>query len=186
MTQKKGLLIEIGVSIAVLMVATVALGTIYNRNIEEGTELPWTDIEVNTFITDINLQNNVIAFSNPDEFEIIFPNTPLATQDIDWDTQLLLAYIGNPTPVMDYSYEIIGSHIQGTVATLKYRFSFSDANNPFPLEPNAKQNHPVLFVALSRSNIDTTNQFTFRFQNADTNETHSLTTFLSNEDTTNN
>lgn len=176
MTKKKGLLIEVGVTIAVFMLATIALGVAYNRNVETGTELLWTDINIYTVTNNPELKNNVLAFFTEDELLNTFPD--IDSLNINWETHIALAYVGNVAPTTDYNYEITEGHRLGSVATLKYRFSFPEINDTFPLGiDDSTQNHPVLFVAIDQEDIDATNQFTFRFQNADTNETHSLTIF---------
>ena len=175
MTQKKGLLIDIGVTIIVFMIATITLGVVYNDNVESGTDLQWTDIDIYTVTDKSELQNKVLASFSANDLTEMFPN---AEADIDWNTHFVLAYVGNLAPINNYSYEITEGQMQGSTATLKYRFSFPDVNDVFPFDPDTTlQNHPVLFVALERPDIDLSSQFTFRFQNADTNETHSLTIF---------
>ena len=184
MTQKKGLLIEIGVTIVVFMIATIALGVVYERNVKTGIELPWININIQVTTNNPELQNTVLAFLSKEELQNIFPKT---INNINWETHILLTYIGNAAPTSDYSYEITEGIKIGSVATLKYNFSFSETNDTFPLGiDDANQNYPVLFVALKKSDIDITNQFTFRFQNAITNETHSLTLFEHESPTTNN
>ncbi|RLC37358.1 hypothetical protein DRH29_02045 [candidate division Kazan bacterium] len=183
MTKKKGLLIEIGVGIAVFMVATVALGILYNRDTETGTELQWTDTNIHTFTDNSALQNSVLAFFNKEDLQAAFPD--ISGENIDWQANIILAYVSSVAPAADYDYEIIEGQKLGSVATLKYKFSFLETNDAFPLGLETTQSHPVLFVAVDRKDVDTTNPFTFRFQNADTNETHSLTIF-ENEGSANN
>lgn len=185
MTQKKGLLIEIGVGIAVIMIATIALGVIYYQDKEEGIAVARAEIHTRILAHDPEQANQVFVFENYEELQNVFLSVNLDPDWINWETHKVVAFVGDTVTTLDFDFNILESYRFGSVVTIKYSINLPDSEPTTPVGWQLVEGYPVVMTALAREDIQHGGQFTYRFQDFTTNETHSLTTF-SDEDTTNN
>jgi hypothetical protein len=169
--KSKALLIDIGITIAVFMIAAALLGITNYRNNQLGTELPYQQLTTGLSSTDLDLADTVHLFRSADEASAIFPDF---APRINWDKQLLLTYIGSPQPTSGYTMKVIDARRQGPVATIRYRIA-PPSNNSLNLTVLTQ---PVMVAAFNRDDLIASSQFTFRFQDIDTGRTNSLSLFL--------
>ncbi|AKM84669.1 MAG: hypothetical protein VE98_C0001G0212 [candidate division Kazan bacterium GW2011_GWA1_50_15] len=166
-TQPKILLTDIGVTIVVFMVTVVMLGITNYRNNQAGTELPYRELEAGLNISDPNLSDTIYLFHSGDAARQIFPR--FTQNNVNWDKQLLVAYVAPPQPGAAYRIDVVNSRRQGPVVTIGYRIAASPAGGAGVLS-----SQPVLFVTMDRDDLVSSSELTFRFQNIDTNQTTSL------------
>jgi len=167
--RSRELLTDIGVTIVVFIVATVMLGITNYRNNQAGNGLTYKEIEISTNITDPNLADTIHLFHSTAEVRQVFPQF---TKTVNWDKQVLMAYIASPQSGAGYHLEMVSAHRQGPVATLQYRL-----NSPLTTPNVAVITQPVLFITLTKTDLVASSQLTFRFQNINTNQTSSLSIF---------
>ena len=169
--KSKTLLIDIGIGIAVFMIAAAILGITNYRNNQQGIELPYQQLATKLSSTDLDLSDTVRLFRELDEVQNIFPDF---TPQVNWDKQLLLSYIGSPQPTSGYALKIISARRQGPVATIQYQI----VPPPTSSINLTVLTQPVMMAAFNRADLAASSQFTFRFQNVDTGRTTSLSLFL--------
>ena len=167
--QPTELLTDIGVTLVVFIVAITMLGITNYQNHQAGSGLDYKEIEISTNIADPDLADTIYLFHSKDEVRQIFPQF---TKAVDWNKQVLMTYIASPQSGAGYQLKMVDAKRQGPIATLQYRLQ--TPLNPFD---STIVTQPVMFVTLTKSDLVSSSQFTFRFQNIDTNQTSSLSIF---------
>lgn len=165
--KSKDLLIDIGVTLVVFIVAVALLGWTNYRNNSSDSAIAYEHLDTDVVLYETVPNNSLFLLQSEQEATAIFPTLDAT---IDWDKQVVLGYIEHPQPTSGYSLEVSAVKKQGQLITVDYQLLF-----PSPDSVNLTVlTQPTLFIALNRTDLVTSNQMTVRFYNQLTAQTTSL------------
>lgn len=167
-SQTKDRLVDIGITLVVLIIATVILGVTNYRNNQQNLEVFYRQPASNMAVFDQNIAGTLHFFSSLDEAQAVFPEFDAK---VNWNNEAALIYISYPQPSSGYSLKLADGTQQGQTVLFQYRIVPPASDRAYLTVIT----QPVLVVAINRVSLVSTSPLIFRFQDVDSNQTTSLT-----------
>lgn len=167
MSKSKNLLIDIGVTIVVFIVAVLLLGYTNYRNNSANLGIEFRQLHAGIVLHNEATDSSVVLLQSGEEATTFFPTF---NKTVDWKKEIILSYTEYPLPTSGYTLETTSVTRQGPQITINYKLLFP---------PTGSINltvltQPTMFIAINRTDLASSSQLTIRFHNEVTQQTTSL------------